>query len=319
MPIVYDNKSEIRKDYFLNKYVIITPSRAQRPRDVVEKSELKRVQKCVFCPEHIEKKLIVDAIGGNKNWEVISILNKFPAVALKNSKAYGVQEVVVEHRQHGIDLGKVSLSHIEKVLRMFAKRTEYIASIKNIEYILVFKNEGGPAGASILHAHSQIFATDRIAPDVYEELDKAQEYKLKKGTCVYEDIIKKEEVSPRLIWSDRHIIAFAPYASAFHYEAWIFTRRHLDNITRLNSYEIRSLARVLKLILEKLNERGISYNFFMHQVVSFKDQHFYIKIQPRESIWAGIELGSGIVVNSVPPETAAKFYREKQTVKKKNN
>jgi len=103
--------------------------------------------------------------------------------------------------------------------------------------------------------------------------------------------------------------AFTPYASEYHYEAWIFAKRHLDNISKLNSSEFKSFAKALKKILLKLQKLNLSYNFFLHQVVSEKDQHFYLKIQPRDSVWAGIELGSGLVINSVPPEEAAKYYR----------
>ena len=74
--------------------------------------------------------------------------------------------------------------------------------------------------------------------------------------------------------------------------------------------EFSSFAKALKLILSKLNKLGLSYNYFCHQVISDKDQHFYLKIQPRDSIWAGVELGSGLVINSISPETAAKFYRK---------
>ena len=112
---------------------------------------------------------------------------------------------------------------------------------------------------------------------------------------MYTDIIKQEEDSERHIYADKHIVAFAPYASEFHYEAWIFTRRQLDNITRLNADELTSLSKVLKKILYKLDQHDLSYNFFMHQVVSFKEQHFYIKIQPRDSIWAGVELGLSLI------------------------
>ncbi|MGB0757589.1 MAG: galactose-1-phosphate uridylyltransferase [Patescibacteria group bacterium] len=310
MGIVHNNKSEIRRDYFLNRYVIITPSRTKRPRDVVEKSEY-HAKKDIFAPENIEKDLITDHIGGQKNWHVLSLLNKYPAVSLASKKAYGTQEVIVEHRENGIDLGHMSQEHIVKVLKMYQKRTTAIAKEKEIDYILIFKNQGGPAGASILHSHSQIFATTHIPPDVYYELDKAQEYKLKHGTSPYGDIIEKEEQSPRHIYSDSSVVAIAPYASSFHYEAWIFTRRQLDNITRLNETELKSLAKAMKMILQKLADNNISYNFFMHQVVSFKEQHFYIKIQPRDSIWAGVELGSGLVINSISPEAAAKFYKDK--------
>ena len=91
---------------------------------------------------------------------------------------------------------------------------------------------------------------------------------------------------------------------------WIFTKRHLDNITKLNNQEFKSFAKVLKKILLKLKKLDLSFNFFLHQIISDKNQHFYLKIQPRDSIWAGVELGSGLVINSIPPEDAAKFYRE---------
>ena len=107
------------------------------------------------------------------------------------------------------------------------------------------------------------------------------------------------------------MIAFTPFASEYHYETWIFTKRHLDNITRLNDNEFKSFAHVLKKILTKLQALDLSFNFFMHQVISNHNQHFYMKIQPRESVWAGIELGSGLIINSVPPEYAAKFFRIK--------
>lgn len=312
MPIIYDEKAEIRRDYFLNKYVIITPSRAKRPRDV-QQSESQIPKEDIFSPEAINTKwkdLIVDTIGGKKNWTTVALLNRFPAVTLKNTKAYGIQEVVVEGRKSGIDLGSMTLKQINEVLQMYAKRTKAIAKIPNIDYILIFKNQGGAAGASLLHSHSQIFAIKHIPPDVYYELDKAQEHKLKTGVSVYEDIIDKEEKSARHIFSDKHVVAFAPYASEFHYEAWVFTRRRVDNISQLTKAERHSLARALKLILGKLNSINHPYNFFMHQVVSFKEQHFYIKIQPRGSVWAGIELGSGIVINSVSPEKAALFYKK---------
>ena len=116
--------------------------------------------------------------------------------------------------------------------------------------------------------------------------------------------------SERKIFEDKFIAAFTPYASEYHYEAWIFPKRHLDNITKLNDEEFKSFAKALKIILLKLQKLDLSFNYFLHQVVSNRDQHLYLKIQPRDSVWAGIELGSGLVINSVPPEEAAEYYRK---------
>ncbi|MDP3899707.1 MAG: galactose-1-phosphate uridylyltransferase [bacterium] len=308
--MTYNMRSEFRKDYLLNKYVIITPGRAQRPRDISEQTVLHRYQECVFCPKNIEKKLILDKIGDDKSWQVLSIKNKFPAVTLKNQKAFGLQEVIVETPKHGVDLGELSPGEIKKVLEMFKKRTSDISKNKKLDYILVFKNNGSKAGASITHSHSQIFATDIIPPDVQEEISAAENYFTKHKSNAYADIIKKEIKSKRKIYNNKLIAAFCPYASAYHYEAWILPKRPADNITALNDQELTAIAKVLKQILMKLHALGISYNFFMHQVISNPNQYFYIKIQPRDSVWAGVELGSGIVINSVAPEAAAKFYRK---------
>jgi UDPglucose--hexose-1-phosphate uridylyltransferase len=303
-------KSEIRKAYLLNKYVIITPSRAKRPRDIKEETVIKRTGRCPFCPENIVTENIIDKISHHKKWQVLTLKNIYPAVTLDNERAYGTQEVIVETPSHSRELAELSEEHIEQVLRMYARRTKALSKIEKINYILCFKNQGSKAGASIVHAHSQIFATNLIPPDVFRELEAAQAYRVKHKICPYCDIIKKEMASERKVYEDKFVAAFTPYASEFHYEVWLFTKRHLDNITLLSDEEFKSLARAYKKILLKLRELDLAFNMFMHQVVTNQDQHFYLKIQPRDSIWAGIELGSGLVINSVPPEEAARFFRE---------
>jgi len=306
-------KSEIRKAYLLNKYVIITPGRLKRPRDIKEQTIIERTKPCPFCPEKIDKSNILDEFRQaktKKDWQILSINNIYPAVTLDNKKAYGTQEVIIETPDHVKELAELPESQIELVLQMYARRTKAIAKNKKIDYILCFKNQGSKAGASIVHAHSQIFATHILPPEVHEELGLAQAYKIQNGICAYCDIIKKEMKTERKIFEDKYIAAFTPYASEYHYEAWIFTKRHLDNITKLSQAEFQSFAKVLKKVLLQLHQLGLSYNYFLHQVISHRDQHFYLKIQPRDSIWAGIELGSGLVINSVSPEAAARHYRK---------
>lgn len=300
-------KSEIRKSYLLEEYVIITPGRKKRPRDIKEETSLRPQDRCVFCPKGIEKSVLIKKY--NHPDPITLLKNKFPAVTLGNPKAFGKQEVIVETEKHGVQLSALPVEHIEKIIGVYSDRTKELMKNKKLDYILIFKNQGSKAGASLLHAHSQVFATEIVAPDVRQELIAAHEYQLKNNSCVWCEVIKKESHSSRLIGKDRHAIAFAPYASKYHYEAWIFPFRHLDNLTTLNQPEINSIAKLLKKITTKLDAIGLSYNFFMHQVVTDYNQHFCIKIQPRDSVWAGVELGSGIVINSVPPEQAAKYYR----------
>jgi len=304
-------KSEIRKAYFLNKYVIITPGRLKRPRDIEERTVVKRIGTCPFCPKNMKGEILdrIDSPSNKNDWQIISVHNIFPAVTLDNKKAYGTQEVIIETPDHQKDLGDLTVSQIGKVLEMYTKRTKALAKNKEIDYILCLKNQGSKAGASIVHAHSQIFATKLVPEDLKEEARLVMEYKAKNKTCPYCDIVKKEKGSIRQIYNDKNIIAFTPYASEFHYETWLFPKKHLDNITELDKNELKSFAVALKLILHKLDSINISFNLFLHNVISNQNQHFYIKVQPRDSVWAGIELGSGLVINSISPEAAAKFYK----------
>lgn len=303
-------KSEIRKAYIFNKYAIITPGRAKRPRDVREEEVGRHNPKCPFCIKNIKKEKVVDRLGGKRNgWQTAAIKNIYPAVTLDNAKARGAQEVIIETPEHGKNLSELSLGEIALVLKMFARRTFALKSQKDLDYILCFKNQGAKSGASITHAHSQIFATQIVPENLKEEAAAVADYRAEKKSCAYCDILKKELKSSRRIFEDANIGAFAPYASEYHYEAWLFPKRHLDNITQLKEKEVASLSRALKKILSKIDSIDLSYNFFLHNVVSDPNQHFYIKIQPRDAVFGGIELGSGLVINSIPPEEAARFYR----------
>ncbi|MFA6393526.1 MAG: DUF4931 domain-containing protein [Patescibacteria group bacterium] len=302
--------SEFRKQYFLNKFVIITPGRARRPHEIMEQSQAVSDFKCEFCPETLDKKQLIKAYGQGRIWKMAALRNKYPAVTLENKKAYGVQEVIIDTPDHEIKFSALNVQDISYYFDIMADRLKEITRDKKIEYVLQFKNHGSKAGATIRHEHSQIFATDILPPDILDELNSAQSYKVERGACPYCDILKKELKSPRKIYEDKYIGAFTPYASEYHYEAWIFPKRHLDNVSMLTREEKKSLAECLKKILIKADSLGLAYNFFMHQVVKDSGQHFYIKIQPRDkNVWAGIELGSGLVINSVAPEKAAKFYR----------
>ncbi len=306
-------KSEIRKDYIQEKYVIIAPHRTSRPRDISlppDQTTKQFDESCKFCSKQLKGEKHLYLSGSARNWRIFVKANKYPAVSLTNPKAYGQQEVVIETPDHVRELEDLPVSHLADLLTAYAERTKAITKNKKIEYILIFKNNGGTAGASLQHAHSQIFATDFIPPHLADKSQRQQAYKLKKGTCVYCDVIKKEKRGPRFVWQDKNVIAFTPYASMFNYEIWIMPKRHIDNITMLNDQEKISWAKILKHSLKKISQLNLPYNYYFHQIIHDEDQHLYMKIVPRGSVWAGVEIGSGVIINPIAPEEAAKFYRQ---------
>ncbi|MFA6198202.1 MAG: DUF4931 domain-containing protein [Patescibacteria group bacterium] len=304
-----EQKSEIRVNYIHNQTVIIAPGRSKRPHNfnpavphVVHKKD------CPFCPEAIDAQKALVTVG-RKPWQIKVLPNKYPIVSTDNPAVYGRQEVVIETPEHDVELAELDVDRITGILGVFAQRVRVLEKDKRINYILVFKNNGGKAGASIDHAHSQIFATEFLPPHVLGKLKRAEEYEIRRGVCYYCNLIKSEMKGPRWISSDTLTAAFTPYASSYNYEAWVFPRRHVDNITSLTKPELHSMAHTLKRILGRLNDINIPYNFYLHQVVHYKYEHLYLRVCPRRDTWAGLELGSRLIVNTVPPEEAAKFYR----------
>ncbi len=305
-------KPEIRKDYIQDKYVIIAPRRAKRP-DVFHKptpSVRKHLSlPSVFAPASLRHEKALFIVGREPHWKIKVIKNKYPIVNPSFPKAYGYHEVVVETPDPKPELEDLPSGHIAEVLSAYAERTKAISRDPLIKYILIFKNNGGNAGASLQHSHSQIFATEFLPPHLLDKSQKQQEYKLKTGRCAYCDVVQKERKGPRRIYYDRHVIAFCPYASMYNYEVWIMPVRHVDNITQLNTIERTHWAVLLKRVLKKICKLNLPYNFYFHQVIKDEDQHLYLKITPRGSAWAAVEIGAGVIINPIAPEEAAKYYR----------
>lgn len=306
-------KSELRKDLIVDKYVIIAPRRGQRPHDVKTRQEsASSSYPCGFCPVNIDRVKDLAHIGPRlKNWKIKVVKNIYPAVSLDNPRAYGVQEVLIETPDHHTPLDELPIEHIAALLRMYADRTKAISTNKKIEYIMTFKNSGGTAGASLQHSHSQIFATNFIPPHLLHRSQKAQEHRMRTGRCAYCDMIKIEEKSPRLVYKDKLVTVFCPYASENNYEVWVMPRRHIDNITLFTPKERLAMAKYLQRCLAKISELQLPYNYYFHQVVNDDDQHVYIRIRPRGSVWAGVEIGSGVIINPIPPEKAALYYKKR--------
>ena len=307
------SKPELRKDYIQEKYVIIAPLRKKRPQQFKKPNRAVREYlslPSIFSREALKHEKAILTVGGEKNWTIKVLKNKYPIVAPDYPKAYGYHEVVVETPSPRPELEDLTVKHIAQLLHVYGERTKAIARDPRIQYILIFKNNGGSAGASIQHSHSQIFATEFLPPHLLDKSQKEQAYKLKTGRCAYCDVIKDELKGPRLIFKDRHVIAFCPYASQHNYEVWIMPIRHVDNITLLTNEERNDWARLLKRTLKKVSRLNLPYNFYFHQVIKDEDQHLYLKIIPRGSAWAGVEIGSGVIINPIPPEAAAKYYKK---------
>jgi UDPglucose--hexose-1-phosphate uridylyltransferase len=310
------SKPQIRKDYFKNDYVIIAPNRAKRPLEVKPAPKIENSSVCHFCPHNFHGETITyQSNGYNDEWEVVSVINKFSALNVDNCSAYGQTGVIIETRRHGMDINDFSVDHIVRVFDAYIDRYIALRAMDGIKHVIIFKNEGGKAGASLTHTHSQIYALPILPAKIENEAKAYGEYRLKHKTCPYCDIIKLESGKPRVIWQDDNLFALAPYASDSPYGAWLIPKRHMRLISDLTHSEKQSIAKAMRIILGTLDKYGIAYNYFIENAVNDEDYHMFIKISPRPNVWAGLELGTGVIINPIPPEYAARIYRGHALIK----
>ena len=314
--------NELRKDYILDRWVIISTERKKRPNDFIEGGGKVKEGICYFCPgnEHLTPPEI-SRVEENGEWIIRCFPNKFPAVSLEQGEkqenflkkypAYGEHEIVVETNKHGEELEDLGVEHLVKVLDTYGERIDEMMGKEGVKYAVLFRNEGSFAGASFIHTHTQIISLPIIPPIVKEKIDAQAEYLKSNGTCPYCDIWKKEMKSERKITEDDNIAAFAPYASRFPFEVWIMPKRHVGKISSLSKDEKHSFAVMFKKIMTKLDSmlNNPPYNLLFYVAPEGDDLHFHIEICPRLAKWAGFEFGSGIVINTMSPEDAAEFYR----------
>ena len=322
----------LRKDYILERWVYYATERKNRRREFKEKEvkDISSSKTCFFCPgnEHLTPPEI-GRVEHKNTWKIRWFPNKFPAVEkkgdakirtknkfIKEGKTYGVHEVIAETRDHKKQLVDLSIDQIKEIFYIYILRIKALSKLKGIKYVSVFKNKGPNAGTSLVHSHTQIAAISVLPTDIMDKINAAKKFNIRENQrfssgCPYCSIIKLESKSKRKITENKSIIAFAPYASRFNYEAWIFPKRHVKNITAMYDEELYDMASALKKILVKLKKINASYNFFLHYAPQSYDLHFHIEVTPRLATWGGFELSTGATINSIMPEDAARFYRGK--------
>jgi len=315
---------ELRKDYILDRWVIIAPGRGKRPEEFKAADNIYTndagPEKCLFCPGN--ETMTTAEVGRVKentgHWKLRWFANKFPAVDRRGnptirtdnkyftySDAFGEHQVVVETNDHKKQLIDLSEDEIMSILKVYANRIDDMINQPNIKYVTVFKNEGPKAGTSVVHSHSQMVSLNMVPPDVQEVIDKMKKY----PSCPYCEIIGIENKSLRHVHEDDTTITFTPYASRFNFEVWIFPKNHYRSLMDFSEDEMFDLAAAIKRVLRKMKELNANFNMVLFYAPKGEDMHFHIEILPRLSTFAGFEYGTGITINTVAPEDAAAFYR----------
>jgi UDPglucose--hexose-1-phosphate uridylyltransferase len=187
---------------------------------------------------------------------------------------------------------------------------------RRFRYILIFKNHGEVAGATLEHTHSQLIAMPIVPKRVREEVDSSKHYYEEKERCIFCDIIRQEiDTDARVILNDDHFIALAPYAPRFPFETWILPRLHSSAFENMPTPYYGHLAKILRDFLGRLDAALSfpSYNYVIHTSPIGEEindhYHWHIEMMPKLTRVAGFEWGTGFYINPTPPEEAARFLR----------
>src|SRR5213594_745043 len=209
---------ELRKDPVVGRWVIIATERARRPSDFVAEPVRPRASACAFCEGHESQtppEILAGRPAGSRpngpGWTYRVVPNKFPALRIEGElepsgeglfdrmNGVGAHEVVIETPQHGASLADLAVDTVADVLFAFRERMLDLKKDPRFTYILVFKNHGEAAGASLEHPHSQLIATPIIPIMVSEELSGSQLYWERKERCVWCDIVRQERRARRRV------------------------------------------------------------------------------------------------------------------------
>ncbi|HMK28307.1 MAG TPA: galactose-1-phosphate uridylyltransferase [Terriglobales bacterium] len=332
---------ELRKDPVVGRWVIISTDRAKRPTDFVRERVQNKGGFCPFCYGN-ESKTPPEVLAYRPNhnggppalrdtpgWTVRVVPNKFPALGIEGNlnrqaegmfdkmNGVGAHEVIIEGPDHNATLATLPEKRIEDVLWAFRDRILDLKQDRRFKYILIFKNHGEAAGASLEHSHSQLIALPILPKQVAEELEGAKQYYIYKERCVFCDVIRQEsESGARVVGENPDFLTIAPYAPRFPFETWILPKRHESSYENSSSSMYENLARSIKTLLNKadLVLDTPAYNLVLHtspvQDPQNDHYHWHIEFMPKLTKTAGFEWGTGFYINPTPPEEAARFLRE---------
>lgn len=327
--------SELRYDAMSGDWVVVAPSRALRPHAPVPSASAsgprpRHLPDCPFCPGNEsmtppEVWRLADRAG---HWRIRVVPNLFPLLDAHASSGRktdasgwltmggaGRHEVLVESPDHDWDLATATIDEARDVV--IAYRDRYLALREDRPALIsVFRNHGQASGTSLAHPHSQLVALPVIPALTQRRLDIARRHLDESGRCLSVELLDKELADGRrILFEGSDFVAYQPFAASTAYETWIVPRREQPSFGQLTDEAapglagiVRDLLAALRLLLE-----DPPYNLVISSVPPADEGRRYyvwhLRVLPRITIPAGLELETGIAVNASLPEATADELR----------
>ncbi len=323
--------SELRQDLVSGDWIILAGDRAKRPHDWKKKSKRVKTPKNA-CPfEDLVKSgnEPIELFPPSDDWKIAVAPNKYPALIPKTAgpsehrqgpystiDGIGHHELIIT-RDHEKNIPKMSLAESTELFRVFKHRLNVLSQDPHSNYSSLWHAWGQLAGASIYHPHYQILTLPIVPPDIRRSLEGSVRYAREHKKCVHcvmLDYEKRRKV--RIVYENAEAIAIAPFVSKQPFEVRIFPKKHFSHFEKTPDKVLCGAVEALGFTLRKISEKlgDPDYNFFLHTAPfrdanEYKMYHWHMEVIPKISLLGGFEWSTGIDINTIDPDNAAKVLR----------
>ncbi len=327
--------SELRRDPVVNRWVIISDDPIRSPGIGQRSQELIDGDHCPFCPgnEHLcPPEILANRPPGSHpndaRWNLRVVPSRSPLLVVEEDlkrlgegvydkiTGVGANEVIIETPRHGIRQAQMSTEELENVFWAYRDRIIDLRKDMRMRYVLIYKNCGAPAGATLDHMYSLLMALPIVPRGILDEIDGARRHFEYKQRCIYCDVIRQEmQLETRVVSETPLFLAIEPFAPRVPFETWILPKRHTSYFHEIEPKEVNEMARIFKDVISRLDSAldRPAYNYGIHTAPFGNEYgeyyHWHMKIIPRIATSTGFEWGSDVHINSTSPEEAAAFLR----------
>ncbi len=236
----------------------------------------------------------------------------------------GVSRVVCFSPNHSLTIALMDIADIRFVVDKWADEYLALGSRDFINHVQIFENRGAMMGASNLHPHCQIWASESVPNEPAKELRAQREYKEKNGTCLLCDYCELERnKAERIVCENEYFVAIVPFWAVYPFEVMIIGKDHCGSIDQFDDQERTAFADVLKRVTTRYDNLFITpfpYSMGFHQRptdgADYEYAHFHAHFYPPllrsamvRKFFVGFEI-LGSPQRDITPECAAANLRE---------
>lgn len=315
--------SQLRLDPLTGRWVAINAERRQRPNEFMARSlevEVDSGRPCPFCPGRAETEPPTFVTPGpDGSWRVLVVPNLYPAFEGRDpmvvehlgpiftqADASGMHEVLVVHPDHNASWADLSDDQARLVIAAIAARAEAHASMPELRYSQAIVNYGREAGASLVHPHGQLLGLPFVPGEILNEQAGFDRFS---GACLLCTTIEAElDAGHRVVYADDRVVVVCPYWSGTPFEMLAIPRTHSAHLHTADLDDLAAVAIGLRHGLSSLRSAlgDVAYNIVFHSA-PYRAQgtyHWHAHVYPKIATRAGFELGTGVLINVMPPEEA---------------